>query len=163
VLALVVLLSACVVVGSSTAAVALEPRAAPAAPLFAWVPAGGFPDRFPFGQCTWWVAFNRRVTWGGNAADWLVNAAAQGVAISATPSVGAIVAYRPGGLYSDLGHVAVVVARTSATYTVSEMNAVGWGRVSLRTVAWPDSAAEGFIPLDRSESVQPPSLRPRSH
>ena len=161
VLALVMLISACVVIGSSTAAVALEPRALPATPLFAWVPAGGFPDRFPFGQCTWWVAFNRRVTWGGNAGDWLANAVAQGVPISATPSIGAIVVYRPGGLYSDLGHVAVVVARAADAYTVSEMNAVGWGRVSVRTIAWPDPAAQGFIPLDPSESFR--GLGPLPH
>jgi hypothetical protein len=154
VLPLVVVLSACVVIGSSTAAVALEPRAAPAAPLFAWVPADGFPDRFPFGQCTWWVAFNRRVTWGGNARDWLANAGVQGVAISATPTVGAIVAYRPGGLYSAFGHVAVVVAVTATTYTVSEMNAPDWGRVDARTIGWPDAAVEAFIPLDPRESAE---------
>lgn len=156
-------MSASVVVGASSAAVALEPRVAPAAALFAWVPAGGFPDRFPFGQCTWWVAFNRRVTWGGNARDWLANAAAQGVATSPMPSVGAIAVYRPGGLYSDLGHVAVVVTVKPDRYTVSEMNAVGWGTVSFRTVAWPDAAVEAFIPLDPSEVVGVPRASPRDH
>lgn len=137
--------------GASTAAIALEPRAAPAAPLFASVPRGGFADPFPFGQCTWWVAFNRPVTWGGNAGDWLANAVAQGVPTSPTPSVGAIVVYRPGGPYSDLGHVAVVVAVKPDTYTVSEMNAVGWGQVNRRDVPWPDPHAAGFIPAAAGE------------
>ena len=77
------------VVGSAAAAFPAAPHAAPR-PLFAWVPAGGFPDRFPFGQCTWWAAYNRHVTWGGNARDWFVNAAWQGVATSEVPSIGAI-------------------------------------------------------------------------
>ncbi len=143
------LLAASVATGASTAAVALKPRPAPAAPLFASVPLGGFPDPFPFGQCTWWVAFNRRVTWDGNAREWLANAAAQGVPTSPIPSVGAIAVYRPGGLYSALGHVAVVVAVDADTYTVSEMNAVGWGRLSVRQIGWPDPSVDGFIPLPR--------------
>ena len=145
------LLAASVATGASTAAVALEPRVAPAAPLFISVPRGGFPNTFPFGQCTWWVAFNRHVTWGGNARDWLANAAAQGVPTSSTPSVGAIVVYLPGGLYSDLGHVAVVVAVKADRYTVSEMNAVGWGQVNSRVVPWPDPHVAGFIPAVAGE------------
>ena len=135
-------------VGSATATIATAPHPAPAAPLFAWVPAGGFADHFPFGQCTWWAAYNRRVTWTGNAGDWLDNAQAQGVVTSREPSFGAIVVYRRGGRYSALyGHVAVVIAVGSGTYTVSEMNAVGWGQVSTRRIAWPDWQVDGFIPL----------------
>lgn len=135
-------------VGATTGVVALNPPvAAPAAPLFSWVPSGGFPNGFPFGQCTWWVAFNRRVSWNGNAGDWLANASAQGIPIAATPSVGAIVAYRPGGPYSELGHVAVVIAVNSGSYQISEMNALGWGQVNTREVVWPDPHAAGFIPV----------------
>ena len=134
------------VVGSAAAAFPAAPDAAPP-PLFAWVPAGGFPDRFPFGQCTWWAAYNRKVTWGGNAREWLANAKAQGLATSELPSRGAIAVYRPGGHYSVYGHVAVVVAVATDAYTVSEMNALGWGRVSARTVRWPDPDVEGFIPI----------------
>src|SRR5438445_8269395 len=112
-----------VLVGTTAGAVATAPHDPPAAALFSWVPAGGFPDRFPFGQCTWWAAYNRRVTWGGNAGDWLVNAQAQGVSTSEYPSVGAIVVYRPGGDYSTYGHVAIVIKVTPSSYTVSEMNA----------------------------------------
>ena len=154
--ALLLLLTVPAVVGSSAAAVALAPRAAPTAALFSWVPAGGFPDRFPFGQCTWWAAYNRHVTWHGNAADWLANAAAEGVPTSAAPAVGAIAVYRPGGTYSNYGHVAIVVAVTAETYTVSEMNAVGWGRVSTRTVRWPDPLVDGFIPVS---PVRAPDVR----
>ena len=142
-----ILLSFPAVIGSAAGATAAAPHTAPAKELFAWVPAGGFPDRFPFGQCTWWAAYNRRVTWGGNAGDWLVNARAQGVATSAYPSVGAIAVYRPGGDYSSYGHVAIVIGVRATAYTVSEMNAPRWGEVTTRVVPWPDTQVQGFIPI----------------
>src|SRR5438552_5082541 len=133
-----ILLSFPAVVGSAVGATAAAPHTAPTKELFAWVPPGGFPDRFPFGQCTWWAAYNRRVTWGGNAGDWLVNARAQGVATSDYPSIGAIAVYRPGGDYSSYGHVAIVIRVSATSYTVSEMNAPRWGEVSTRVLLWPD-------------------------
>ena len=140
------------VIASTTAALAVAPRAAPAAPLFAWVPPDGFRDQFPFGLCTWWAAYNRRVTWNGNAADWLANAAALGLPTSAEPSLAAIVVYRPGGHFSPFGHVAIVIATDADAYTVSEMNAPGWGRVSTRDLPWPDPDVLGFIPLTAAET-----------
>ncbi|HEV2009902.1 MAG TPA: CHAP domain-containing protein [Candidatus Limnocylindria bacterium] len=134
-------------VGSAAGAVALAPHQAPAAALFPGVPSGGFPNAFPFGQCTWWAAYNRSVSWSGNAGDWLANARAQGFATADTPTVGAIAVYRPGGDYSRYGHVAIVVGVSPSGYTVSEMNAVGWGLVSTRRLAWPDPQVAGFIPL----------------
>ncbi len=151
VLALLVALTLPVLVGTTAAALATAPRIAPAAPLFAWVPQGGYPDPFPFGQCTWWAAYNRRVSWGGNARDWLANANAQGIATSEVPSVGAIAVYRPGGRYSDYGHVAIVIGVGPHSYTVSEMYAPAWGRVSTRVVPWPDPDVLGFIPLSKEE------------
>jgi hypothetical protein len=150
-LGIVLVLGASIVTGASTATVALSARPAEPLALFAWVPTGGYPDAFPFGQCTWWVAFNRQVTWGGDARDWARNAQAQGILTSPLPSVGAIAVYRPGGAYSALGHVAVVVGMTATTYTVSEMNAPNWGRVDARTIPWPDPAVEAFIPISSSE------------
>ena len=135
-----------------TVAIATRPTPAPAAPLFAWVPPGGFPDRFPYGQCTWWAAYNRRVTWSGNAGDWLANAAHQGYATQPAPTPGAIAVYRPSPEYDPAyGHVAVVVAVSGGSYTVSEMNFTGWGRVDTRSIAWPDPHVEGFIPLEEDE------------
>jgi surface antigen len=140
------------IVGSiAGVSVATSPQPSSAAPLFSWVPAGGYPDAFPYGQCTWWVAYNRRVTWGGDARDWLGNARARGVPTSRLPSLGGIVVYRSGGGYSDLGHVAIVIATAPGSYSVSEMNFIGWGQVSTRTVAWPDPQVEGFIPLREGE------------
>jgi surface antigen len=111
------------------------------------VPEGGFPDRFPFGQCTYWAAYNYPVTWNGDARDWLRNAQAQGVPTDMLPSVGAVAVFRPGGLYSEYGHVAIVVAAGPSSYTVSEMNAPRWGEVSTRVLRWPDPGIQGFIPF----------------
>jgi len=133
-------------VGSAAASVAAAPPAAPAPALFPWVPSGGYPDHFPYGQCTWWAAYNHPVTWSGDAIYWLRDAKAQGVATSNEPSVGAIAVYRAGGLYSARGHVAVVTAVSPDSYTVSEMNAPRWGAVTTRTIAWPDIMVQGFIP-----------------
>ena len=147
-LALALLLLFAGATGSAVGAAATAPREAPADPLFSSVPAGGYVDDFPFGQCTWWAAYNRPVTWNGNARDWLVNAAAQGVPTSNAPTVGAVAVFRPGGEYSVYGHVAVVVAVDSTSYTVSEMNAyAGWGRVDTRTISRPDPQVQGFIAL----------------
>ena len=153
VLSLCLVLSFPAVVGSAAGAVAAAPHTVSETKTgdFAWVPPDGYPNYFPFGQCTWWAAYNRRVTWGGNARDWLANAKAQGVATTDVPSIGAIAVYRPGGRYSVYGHVAVVTALAAHSYTVSEMNAVGWGRVNSRETGWPDGDVLGFIPLRAGE------------
>src|SRR5689334_11754050 len=93
---LVPLLLLPIVTGSVAASVATTPPVGEQHELFPWVPVGGYPNTFPFGQCTWWAAHNHRVTWWGNAGDWLDNARAQGVTTTSAPSVGAIVVYRPG-------------------------------------------------------------------
>ena len=133
---------------TSTGVTSTRPQPALIAPLFPWVPAGGYPDRFPFGQCTWWAAYNHQVSWNGNAGDWLPNAAAQGVPISFRPSIGAIVVYRPSPTYSMFGHVANVIATGPSSYTVSEMNYLAWGAVDVRAISWPDPNVSGFILLE---------------
>ena len=134
-------------IAAPVVAISTAPRPASTASLFGWVPSGGYPDRFPYGQCTWWAAYNRQVSWGGNAGDWLANAQALGARTSKQPSPGAIAVYAPGNGYSGYGHVAVVVAVAIGSYSVSEMNFIGWGQVNTRTIPWPDPHVEGFIPL----------------
>lgn len=150
-----------VAAGVAAGAAAIAPRDAPAAPLFPWVPAGGFTHYFPYGECTWWAAYNRRVTWNGNAGEWLANASAQGYATASAPTVGSIAVFHRVGAYSELGHVAVVIAVTATTYTVSEMNAAaGRGRVNTRIIPWPDAQVQGFIPLSENETAREGSVGP---
>jgi len=134
-------------VGGTVLAPPLGAAVRTAAELLPGVAAGGYPDPFPPGQCTFWAALNHRVTWSGNAGEWLANAAMQGVPTSALPSVGAIAVWPPGGGYDPrYGHVAVVTAVAPTSYTVSEMNYLSAGVVDARTIPWPDAAVMGFIP-----------------
>jgi hypothetical protein len=104
------------------------------------------PDSFPSGECTWWAAYNRLVTWNGNGGEWLANAAAQGKSISPVPVVGSIVVYYKNVGYSEFGHVALVTAVGPTSFHVSEMNFVGLGVVSERDSPWPDPVhVEGFV------------------
>jgi hypothetical protein len=114
-------------------------------PLFPWVPQGGFPDPFPWGQCTYYAAFQHRVSWNGNAADWWANAKVAGAAESRVPSLGAIAVWRAGGAYGVYGHVGVVVAVASDRFTVAEMNDVGLGVVDQRVDSLSDPDLLGFI------------------
>ena len=106
---------------------------------------------WPWGQCTWYVALRRAemgepVTWGGDAWEWLANAEAQGKPTSSVPLPGEIVVYRRGGPYDPrYGHVALVVAVTPTSYTVSEANYYGLGVIDMRSIPWPDPHVAGFI------------------
>jgi len=87
--------------------------------------------RFPWGYCTWYVASKRPVPWIGNAYQWPDNARAMGYQTGMTPKPGAIMATWE----SSLGHVAYVEAvNADGSWTVSEMNFVGFGVVSRRTI-----------------------------
>lgn len=88
------------------------------------------PNRFPYGWCTWWVASKRYVPWRGNANQWPANARAYGYAVGRVPVPGAILVTNE----SWWGHVAYVESVHGSTITISEMNYVGWGRVSTRTL-----------------------------
>jgi len=138
-------LMASVGIGGSTgvaSAVSSEPVPAASDPL----PPGASDLSWPRGQCTWYVAQHRHVTWRGDAADWLSNAAAEGMPTGSTPSVGAIVVYKRGWPYDAAdGHVALVIAVTAQTYGVAEMNYLALGQIDVRTIPWPDSHVQGFI------------------
>jgi surface antigen len=118
-----------------------------------WVTLGGEPpfafgsrfDAFPWGQCTWYVASLRNVTWSGNASAWAGNAAAQGYAEGMTPKVGAIVVWGAGNGYSGYGHVAYVAAVNGPSdFVVNEANYSGLGVVDQRRVTTL-SDVEAFI------------------
>ena len=102
-------------------------------------------DNFPWGQCTWYVASLRDVTWGGDAWEWLIAAAAQGKHEGIIPKVGAIVVFGPGKGYSPLGHVAYVESVVNPTsFNVDEANAYGLGIIDQRLVS-SLADVEGFI------------------
>jgi LysM repeat protein len=105
-----------------------------------WSVAAG--NRFPYGYCTWY-AYNRKpVPWMGNAWQWFGAAVAAGWSTGQTPKVGAIMVTWESGF----GHVAYVESvGTDGSWSVSEMNFVGWGVVDLRHINKGGVPLIGFI------------------
>ena len=102
-------------------------------------------DNFPWGQCTWYVASLRDVTWGGDAWEWLIAARALRKPEGIIPRVGAIVVFGPGNGYSPLGHIAYVESVVNPTsFIVDEANAYGLGIVDQRLIS-SLTDVEGFI------------------
>ena len=97
---------------------------------------------FPYGYCTWYVSKKRYIPWGGNAGTWLYHAKAMGYSTGRAPRVGAIVVTTEDRRY---GHVALVEKVSGGTITVSEMNYVGWGRKSFRTLDASSRVIKGYI------------------
>jgi surface antigen len=120
---------------------ALATQAAAVQPVFS-PPGGSISNHFPAGYCTWYVASRRDVPWFGNAIDWWQNAQPYSYAEGQTPQVGAIMVTRESGY----GHVAYVEAvNRDGSWTVSEMNFVGWNVKSLRTIKPGQVPLMGFI------------------
>ena len=106
---------------------------------------GARDDPFPWGQCTWYVASLRDVSWNGDAWVWAWSAADAGAPEGMQPRTGAIAVFGPGGAYSGFGHVAYVVAVDSPTsFTVDEGNFLGLGVIDRRHIG-SLSGVETFI------------------
>lgn len=102
--------------------------------------AGSSKNGYPYGYCTYYVATKRYVpsSWG-NAKNWLNSARRAGYSTGNQPASGAI-GVTPESWW---GHVVYVESVNGNMVTFSEMNAVGWGKVSRRTL--PVSSFRGFI------------------
>jgi surface antigen/peptidoglycan hydrolase CwlO-like protein len=96
----------------------------------------------PVGQCTWFVATHAYIPWHANAAGWIADDDVY--PLGSIPEVNSIVVFDPGGYYSELGHVAWVVAVNGAEFTVEEDNVIGGGTEDMRIVPNADGT-EGFI------------------
>jgi surface antigen/LysM repeat protein len=105
----------------------------------------GKAHRFPWGQCTYYVATQTHVPWGGNANRWMANAPAYGAKIGYTAKVGSIIVTNENRRY---GHVAWVVGVGNGTVTLREMNYAGLGVVTTRTLSTGDSRIKGYIYVD---------------
>ncbi len=100
---------------------------------------------FPWGQCTWYIAtYKRKITFGGNAKNWLANAKAAGYTTSNQPVKGAIVVTTENRRY---GHVAYVesIDEAAGTITVSESNYIRKGFIDTRTINIGSSVIRGYI------------------
>lgn len=97
-------------------------------------------NRYAYGYCTYY-AFNKRAAAGrpigsnwGNATTWASLARASGFAVDKTPRPGDV--FQNSGGWGGYGHVGYVEAvNADGSILVSEMNYVGWNRVSSRTIS----------------------------
>lgn len=100
-------------------------------------------NSYPYGYCTWWVK-NKRPDLPnrlGNANRWLSNAARAGFTISKVPRAGAVVATSEG----RIGHVGYVEAVEGDEIIVSDMNVIGWGKLSKRRMKAASAVIQGYI------------------
>lgn len=97
--------------------------------------------KFPWGQCTWYIAQRRYIPWSGNAKTWIYKAPQYGFATGNEPRVGAIMATREHSYY---GHVAYVEAVSGDYVTISEMS-LGRGIKIIRTLHKDDWRIIGYI------------------
>lgn len=95
----------------------------------------GSASRFAPGNCTWYAATRFPVTWGGNAGQWGINAAAQGYRVNKTPVADALlVTWENSAGCPGCGHVAVIDQIIGDTMVISEMNYAAKYVVSTRTL-----------------------------
>lgn len=105
-------------------------------------------NRFAWGNCTYFVANHKNVTWRGNANQWLSNAAAAWVPTGSTPSPGAIISFRGSGYNPYYGHVGLVVDVDGNDVVIKDMNYRRLNEVTIRRVSKDDPSIKWYIYSD---------------
>ncbi len=95
---------------------------------------------FAWGNCTYFVANHKNVTWHGNANTWLRNAAAAGVPTGSTPTPGAIIVFQGSGYNPYYGHVGLVVDVDGDDIVVKDMNYRRLNEITIRRISKDTSA-----------------------
>ncbi len=99
---------------------------------------------FPKGYCTWYVASRMKITFGGNAKNWLANAKSSGYVVKGPSEPSA----RTAVVTTDdkrFGHVALVEEVTDTAIFVTEMNFVGFNKISQRWIPRNSKTIRGYI------------------
>ncbi len=102
----------------------------------------GISHTFPKGYCTWYVSTRMKITFGGNAKNWLANAKASGYITGKDPAPHAAVVTTDSRRY---GHVAYVEEITDAAILVSEMNFEKFNKVDQRWIPKYSKTIRGYI------------------
>ncbi len=103
---------------------------------------------FVWGNCTWYVAQYKSVSWRWNANQWLKNAKAAWVKTGQTPVPGAIVQFSGRGYNRYYGHVGIVADVTDDHIIVKDMNYRSTYEVTIRKVPRYDVTIDGYIYVD---------------
>lgn len=103
---------------------------------------------FAWGNCTWFVAQYKNVTWRGNANRWLANARAQWVPTGNTPKPWAIVQFSGRWYNLRYGHVGIVTSVNGDTMIVRDMNYRAVNQITNRKVSIYDRSIDGYIYVD---------------
>jgi surface antigen len=97
---------------------------------------------FPKGYCTWYVATRVKITFGGNAKNWLANAKASGYVVNKEPAPRTVVVTTDSKRY---GHVAYVEEVTDTAILVSEMNFEHFDKIDQRWIPLSSPTIRGYI------------------
>ena len=100
---------------------------------------------FAWGNCTYYVANHKNVTWRGNANAWLRNAAAAGVPTGKAPAAGAIISFSGHGYNPYYGHVGIVADIDGDDLIIRDMNYRRVGEVTVRRIPKNDPSIRGYI------------------
>ncbi len=106
---------------------------------------GGYDDdthSFPKGYCTYYVSTRTKITFGGNAKNWLANAKASGYVTGKEPAPNSVVVTTDSAKY---GHVAYVEEVVGDKILVTEMNYVGFNKISQRWISVNSPTIRGYI------------------
>jgi surface antigen/LysM repeat protein len=104
---------------------------------------------YDFGYCTWWAALRRQQIGHpvpsnlGNASTWKVRAQLAGIPVGNVPKPGAVIWSPPRDYYGHVGFVESVGPDGSAN--ISEMNVLGWDKVSYKTLTAAEASAYSYI------------------
>jgi len=130
-----------IIIPGGSKSIASQPTYASSRPKTSFTgPYSGISHKFPWGQCTWYIAQKRYIPWAGNAKDWLNNARKYGFQTGSEPVPGAIVAINE----SKYGHVAYVEAVQGDSIIISEMH-LGQGILKTRTLKIGNRLIKGYI------------------
>lgn len=104
--------------------------------------------RFAWGNCTWYVAQYKNVTWWWNANQWLRNARAKWAATWSVAKAWAIVQFTWGWYNPTYWHVWIVLEVKWDHMLISDMNYRRINEVTTRKVSLSDPAIDWFIYVD---------------
>ncbi len=103
---------------------------------------------FAYGNCTYFVANHKKVTWRWNANQWLSNAKAAWVATWSSPANWAIISFRGSWYNPYYWHVWIVSEVWDDYIIVKDMNYRRFNEVTVRKIPKNDSSIKGYIYSD---------------